>query len=347
MAIYKVENISFGIDGTEMAASSVSFKTSNQFEAARRLGKNIGGQDFSTTGPQKSSMTVNFYLTQSSSADPIFSLLSGLDLIFLDSGNNALDPDVGIMTPYLDANDNLKWGGHSSYHTAKMENNGGAWAYTTSDGFTSTSDSSPATQIFPWSIGGGFDGLDYYAYRTGSLGCVTGSTIQLGGTNFASGAALTSLGFSFSPFSPILCKASFDIFNEVTGTFPESGSNLGITASDIAHGMFSSFSGVTGISEVESLSWNVSATRIPRYVVGKKNVKEIATTVAKKEVSFQGWGQSTQILEDPPTSLTISIGSQGGTFFTDTVSGLTRDDSFDLPEVGIMSKNFSIDQNLI
>jgi hypothetical protein len=63
MAVYRAEDISVGIDDQEFPAINLSFQSSNTLEENRRLGANPAGNAFSTSGPQRSSISFDFYLT--------------------------------------------------------------------------------------------------------------------------------------------------------------------------------------------------------------------------------------------------------------------------------------------
>jgi hypothetical protein len=263
----------------------------------------------------------------------------------------------GVLKPTIDTNGDLTWIGHGDYKTLQCAQDGAfpAWVFYASDGWSAEGTEDLVDARYPWFPtnaayrGGSYDNGSYSGYHTGVLGCITGSRIQLGGQEFASGAALTSLSFTVNPYIPTVCSATFEIYNKVTGTFPTGASSLTyIDPSEVAHGLFCSYSGITGIDEMSSISYSVTAERAPRYILGKENVHEIKTLSASKEIAFNGWGQSSPILEDPPTSLTFTLGAENNSdVYTDTITGVTIDDSFELPEVGLMSKNFKIRQILV
>ena len=355
MAIYRAEDISVGIDGTEIAATSLSFSSSSPLVEDRRLGKEIGGKDFLVNGPQKSSLNVSFYLTGSATGEnPIFQLLNGEDAYSVNvlsgvSGfeeiegkvfKRRLDPEVtGSIYEYI--------GDYHSYSFRYDPNSDVVllWKAAVSGGSWLTGDDVFGTGY--WTGSGALESGTGEVSRAGTLGALTGSTIYLGGNPFASGAALTSLSFAISPFSPVICNASFDIFNPVTGAFTSGEGSISISPTSLAHGMFSYYSGVTGISDVQEISWEIVAERVPRYVIGKKNVYEIKTSRAVKTLNFRGWGPSTPVLQDAPDTFIVSLGSQAGEVFSDTVSGEVGDESFDVPGAGLMSKSFTIIENLL
>jgi len=374
--IYKAEDVSVKVDGVEIAATSLSFSTSAPLAEDRRLGKSIGGKDFSPNGPQKSSLRMNFYVTGTATGDnPIFGLLRGEDAYNVNvlSGITGFEETVGktFKRRYDEEVTGSLYEYLGEYYVYALrydaisdkilvwrgKNPTGQWL--SGDGVFGTGEYSTyeafLTTNFEEFYGSGGNLFEVGTEQTGTgqitqvgtLGVFTGSNISLGNTSFASGAALTSLGFSISPFNPVECQAEFDIYNPVTGTFSASGGNISITPASIAHGMFSYYSGVTGISDVSSISWSIQAERIPRYVVGKKNVHEIKTAKAIKTLSFQGWGASTPVLETAPETFVVSLGSEGGSIFTDIVSGSVMDESFDIPSAGIMAKNFTIIENLL
>lgn len=312
-----------------MLANTLSFQTSKSYAEDRRFDKEIADDGFLENGPNKSSMSISFYATGD---NPVFDLLSGLDAEVTSSNVDYLDVGA-IFKPRKDG-DGLIWEWDSDYHTFFIKDD----LYMDS----SIVETNAGPDAAPWQ--GSFE--DVIIQRYGHLGCVAGSTIKLGDSNFASGAALTSFSFNFSPFEPIEFKADFDIYNEVNATFETGGLGLDVDPNEIAHGFSSTFSGVNNIEELQSISYSIRAERIPRYVAGKKDVYEIKTIKVQKEVSFQGWGRSQNILEDPD-QLKITLKSQNSTVFEDTISGKIIDESFEIPNVGIMSKNFRIIQNLV
>jgi len=349
MAIFKAEDISVGINGVEFPATQISFNSAYSYAEDRRLGAPVGGDAFLESGPRRTSFSVDFYVTGVAElTNPVFQLLSGEDIVFLDDNDAPIDPDVGTMRPHVGLTGDLVWMGLGDYHSAKIlyDWDSDSWLYTGTNGVELYGDIIQSDR--PWGDGGGFETDGYFVNRTGHMGALTGSSIQLGGQYFADGAALTDLSLSISPFAPIICSAKFDIYNKVTGTFPSGSTSQIIDPNEVAHGMYSSYSGVTGISEMGSISLQFSAERAPRYSLGSDAVQIIKTAKATKQVSFEGWGQSTPILEDAPSSLVITLGSANNSnMFTTLITGATMDDSFDLPTVGIMSKRFKITQNLV
>lgn len=334
MSFFKAEDIPVEIDGIKILANTLSFQTSKSYAEDRRFDKEISASGFLQNAPNKSSMSISFYATGNAySNNPVFDLLSGLDA----KASGVLDPDLSQGAIFRVRKDNagLIWEWDENYHTFFYKNN-----IFYRDGIQVGS--SESQTIYPWEN----PAYSFFFERYGYLGCVTGSTIKLGDSNFASGAALTSFSFNFSPFEVIEFKADFDIYNEVNQVFETGGLGLNVDPDEIAHGFSSTFSGVNNIEELQSISYSIRADRVPRYVVGKKDVYEIKTTKAQKEVSFQGWGRSENLLEDP-SALKITLKSQNGTVFEDTVQGKIIDESFEIPNVGIMSKNFRIIQNLV
>jgi hypothetical protein len=333
MSFFRAEDIPIEIDGVKILANTLSFQTSKSYAEDRRFDQEISSDGFLENGPNKSSMSISFYATGNAYANnPVFDLLIGLDAKV-----------VNTSIPYLDINSIFKvrkdgngliWEWDSDYHTFFIKDD----IYM--DG--SMVDQNFNSEEYPWDK----NLFSSQILRHGHLGCVTGSTIKLGDSNFASGAALTSFSFNFSPFEVIEFKADFDIYNEVNQVFETGGLGLSVDPDEIAHGFSSTFSGVNNIEELQSINYSIRADRVPRYVVGKRDVYEIKTTKAQKEVSFQGWGRSENLLEDP-SALKITIKSQNGTVFEDTISGKIIDESFEIPNVGIMSKNFRIIQNLV
>jgi len=376
MAIYKAEDVAVAIDGVEVAATTISFNTSAPLSEDRRLGAPISSTGFLTNGPQQSTFSMSFYVTGNATGDcPVFSLLNGGDAYNFNafSGITGFEEIQGKTfrkrhTDELGTGVYEYIGQHSVYAFRydptsdiillwKGDYFMGSWLsghdmYGTGDWNLYESFLTRELEEFYESGGnlfvvGATQSGTGRINRVGFLDCTTGSTISLGGTGFASGAALTSLNFAIQPFSPILCSATFDIYNPVTGTFPTGGSSLNISPSKIAHGMYSYYSGIAGISDVQSVGWAVSAERRPRYVIGKNTVHDIKTTKASKRISFEGWGESTALLPQSPSSFIVALGSQTGTVFIDYITGRTIDNSFSLPNVGLMSKSFSIVQNML
>ena len=335
MSFFRAEDIPVEIDGIKMLANTLSFQTSKSYAEDRRFDKEIADDGFLENGPNKSSMSISFYATGDAySNNPVFDLLSGLDAKITASSVENLDVN-SIFKPRKDGNE-LIWEWDSDYHTFYIKND----LYM--DGQVVRNNSIDLQ--LPWEVVYG----DVLIQRHGYLGCVTGSTIKLGDSNFASGAALTSFSFNFSPFEPIEFKADFDIYNEVTAIFDKDSLAVDVNPNEIANGFSSTFSGIDNIEELQSISYSIRAERIPRYVAGKKDVYEIKTLKAQKEVSFQGWGKSEKLLENPdPNQLKITLKSQNGIVFEDFIEGEEIDESFEIPNVGIMSKNFRIIQNLV
>ena len=376
MAIFKAEDVAVSIDGVGLAASTLSLDVNKSLVEDRRLGKNMDEQGFVPNGPQTSSMSVSFYVTGDATGDcPIFSLLNGGDAysVNLMSGITGYDeivgktfkkryaPEItGAVYEYIgnyyayalryDSYSDiiLIWRGDLPIGYWSSGNNVfGTHDYATYEAFLTVNlEEFYDSGLNLFVIGTSQSGVGTVT-RRGFLDCMTGSTISLGGQKFASGAALTYLGFSMEPFSPVLCNATFEIYNPISSSFPSGNSSLSIDPANIAHGLYSYYSGVTGISEVSSINWELTAERAPRYVVGERNVHEIKTTKAYKRMSFEGWSDSSQVIPDPPDQFIISLGSSAGTVYLDSISGTTTNGSFNLPDVGIMSKNFTIVQNLL
>ena len=343
MAIFKAEDISVGIDGVEVAALSLSFQSSDNKTPQRRFGQEIDSTGFSVTGPQNSSINMQFYITGSGAAisNPVLDLLDGIDFKVYTTHADYTD-FLGIYTPYHTGEVYLQsrgahtlnyfhWSGGDFYGDRPNLND-----VVRSDG--------GASSIYDvaWDP-------DYLSgIQHGFMGCLLVSTISLGGQDFASGAALTSLTIDIQPFSPIICSASFEIYNEVTGQFNSGASSLSIDPRNIAHGLYSTYTGAfTNVEEVRNIKLTYSANRIPRYELGKKHASQIHTSTATKVVDFAGYGRSAT-LEEPNIPFTITLGSQNqSNIFTDTVSGIIIDDSFAIPNVGIVSKQVKIIQNMV
>lgn len=356
MAIYRAEDVSVDIDGTEILASSLSFSTSSPISEDRRLGAEIGGKDFLTNGPQSSSLSMNFYITGDATGDnPIFNLLKGGDA----QANNLLTGVTGeeeIQSAKFrrryDAENTGDWyeflGEYNVYSIRYEPASGqyllwkgneslGSW----DNGSSGLYGTGTWTTFSPAQTGTGS------ISRAGYAEAESGSKVYLGGQLFASGAALTSLSFSVQPFNPIICSASFDIYNEATGALGSGQGSVAIDPSNVAHGFYTYYSGITGINEVSSISFEINMERAPRYVVGLKDVHEIKTLKATKRLSFDGWGPWESTLKDPPTTFLLSLGSQNGAVYQDTISGATMDESLELPEAGLVSKKFTIIENLL
>jgi len=351
MATYRAEDVAVKIDGQTVLATNLSFKSSLSLDEDRRMGKRIGGGDFLSNGPQRSSLSMNFYITgNATGTNPVFSLLKGRDIYLSGIGSGYLDELNGatLTNRFLPPSGNV-YEFHGDYHTYKLlYDSASGTHYIWRDGVKKIEWQSGLYGTGTWnSITGSNSGAGKVSIR-GFAGCSTGSLIQLNNQAFASGVTLKALSFPLQPFSPIVASADFEIYNPVTGIFPSQGTpQSGISPSSMAHGMFSSFSGITGISDMEEVSWAVNIERVPRYVVGQKNVHDIRTLRASKDLNFKGWGKSSPVLENTPTSISINLGSENGSVFADTVSGKVIDDSFDLPAVGIMAKNFRIIQNML
>jgi hypothetical protein len=339
MAIYKAEDVYVQVDNTKVLANTLSFQTQAPITEDRRLGKEITEVDYVNSGPQRSSMSMSFYVTGvATTVNPIFKLLLGYDF-FLYTGQTRVSP---MMRPTVSGND-IVWRGVDEWHTARCWPNGGGpfFDYRDTDG-TSYEGPDLGTYDWPWENTWETGSID--VSRQGKLGCVSGSEIKIGTGLFASGAALTSLEFTIQPFMPVVCSASFEIYNPVTGTWDSSTTTTaGLDPSEIAHGLYSSVnSNQKGIDDYEAVTWRVTAERVPRYVVGKKDVHEIKTVKAVKEVSFRGWGSPAAPLADFSSTMTLNLKSRNRTVYTDSLSGRVIDDSFELPEAGLMSKNFRI-----
>lgn len=340
MAIFKAEDVYVNIDGTDLAAISLNFQSSPSKVPVRRFGEVIDPTGFAINGPQRSSMTIDFLLTGSGSSifNPILNLLSGIDAEVYEASGGMTD-FIGIYSPYNTGEVYVQKQG-SHFLNYIWWSGGDSWAASRPNG--QWVDSETSADIYDNS----FTGLQIR--RAGYMGCLTGSIISLGGTAFASGAALNGLTINITPFAPIACQASFDIYNEVTGQFTSGQGSINIHPNNVAHGLYSTYSGIfTNVDEVTSIKLSYSAQREPRFEYGKKHISRIDTLSVTKTVEFNGYGRS-ETLKEPTLPLTITLGSANqSNIFTDTISGIIMDDSFDLPNVGIISKSVRVVQNMV
>ena len=347
MATFRAEDVVIGIDGRELAAQTVSFQSSSSRAETRRYGKIIDPTGLVINGPQTSSMTIDFLITGSGSAtsNPILDLLSGIDLEITSSPT--YPSFEGIYKPYNTGEIYIQQNGADTINYFLWNEPTETWSgvfqheYVAAAAITVTDDLLHPDTISAMSPAMGME-------RAGFMGCLTGSTISFGGQPFASGAALTNLSIGIQPFSPITCSASFDIYNPVTGEFITGTGSFSIHPKNVAHGLYSTYSGVfTNVDEVESINITYSAERVARYEIGKKNVNRIDTKQVQKTIEFAGYGRS-ETLEQPTLPFTITLGSENqSNIYTDTVSGVLIDDSFAIPNVGIISKQVKIVQNIV